>query len=209
MFDIQHYASFIAAVLIFQLMPGPGTLAILTATGRHGVRGGMAAVAGTLVGDAVWMLGAVLGLAALLQLYPQVFGWLQTLGVLYLCWIALQLLRKSTAPAAAPIHAHAAWSGFRQALAICLTNPKAMLFFVAFFPLFLDTAASAVTLAALLLHVTLISLFYQTALVFAGRWAARRLAGMAWAQTLARRLAGVALIGFGVKLALGDINQSP
>ncbi|MDO8960190.1 MAG: LysE family transporter [Rhodocyclaceae bacterium] len=208
MFDIQHYASFIAAVLIFQLIPGPGTFAILAATGRHGVRGGMAAVAGTLVGDAVWMLGAMLGLAALLQLYPQVFGGLQILGVLYLCWIGLQLLRKG----AAPIHAHAphaAWSDFRQALAICLTNPKAMLFFVAFFPLFLDTAATPATLAALVLHVTLISLLYQTALVFVGRWAARRLAGMVWAQTLARRLAGVALIGFGLKLALGDVNQSP
>ncbi|MDP2171147.1 MAG: LysE family transporter [Rhodocyclaceae bacterium] len=208
MFDIQHYASFIAAVLIFQLIPGPGTFAILAATGRHGVSGGMAAVAGTLVGDAVWMLGAALGLAALLQLHPEIFGALQMFGAGYLCWIGLQLLRKPTAPRAATPPAQQAWSSFRRALTICLTNPKAMLFFVAFFPLFISTAASATTLAALLLHVTVISLLYQTVLVFSGHWAAQRLARMDWLRALARRLAGVALIGFGVKLAMDDTNQA-
>lgn len=208
MFDIQHYASFIAAVLIFQLIPGPGTFAILAATGRHGVSGGMAAVAGTLAGDAVWMLGAVLGLAALMQLHPEIFGALQTFGAVYLCWIGLQLLRKPTATRAAVPPAQRVWSSFRRALAICLTNPKAMLFFVAFFPLFISADASATTLTALLLHVTVISLIYQTILVFAGHWAARRLARICWLQTLARRLAGMALIGFGVKLAMDDSSQA-
>jgi threonine/homoserine/homoserine lactone efflux protein len=210
MFDIQHYSSFIAAVLIFQLVPGPGTLAILTATGRHGVPGGMAAVTGTLCGDLVWMLGAILGLAALLQLHPEVFGWVQILGALYLCWIGWQLVRQpaNTSATAAPTPARHAWSNFRRALAICLTNPKAMLFFVAFFPLFINAEATASTLAALLLHVTLISLAYQTLLVFLGHWAAQRLAGFTWVQTLARRLAGLAVIGFGVKLILDEVSQS-
>lgn len=203
MFGIQHYASFIAAVLIFQLVPGPGTLAILAATGRHGVKGGMAAVAGTLVGDALWMLGAVLGLAALLQLHPEVFGAMQMVGAAYLGWIGLQLLR-APPRSAAPRNAPDAWHGFRQALAVCLTNPKAMLFFVAFFPLFLDADAGAAPLAALLLHVTLVSLLYQTALVLAGHRLARRLAAQPRLQTALRRAAGSALIGFGIKLALDN-----
>lgn len=203
MFGIQNYPEFIAAVLLFQLIPGPGTLAILTATGRHGVKGGMAAVAGTLAGDALWMLGAVLGLAALLQLHPEVFGSLQMAGVAYLCWIGLQLLRAPAWPSA-PRAARAPWQGFRQALAVCLTNPKAMLFFVAFFPLFLAADASTATLAALLLHVTLISLLYQTALVLAGHRLARRLTGQPRLQTALRRAAGSALIGFGIKLALDN-----
>jgi threonine/homoserine/homoserine lactone efflux protein len=204
--DIQHYASFIAAVLIFQLIPGPGTFAILAATGRHGVSAGMAAVAGTLAGDAVWMLGAVLGLAALLQLHPEIFGALQTFGAVYLCWIGMQLLRKPTHTVALQPPARQVWNNFRRALAICLTNPKAMLFFVAFFPLFINADASAITLTALLLHVSLISLIYQTILVFAGHWTARRLARMNWMRNLARRMAGMALIGFGVKLVLDEPN---
>lgn len=201
MFGIQNYPEFILAVLVFQLIPGPGTLAILAATTRHGVQGGMAAVAGTLVGDALWMLGAVLGLAALLQLYPAVFGGLQLAGVAYLCWIGLQLLR-APGRSATPQAARAPWAGFRQALAVCLTNPKAMLFFVAFFPLFLDAQAGAITLGALLLHVTLISLLYQSGLVLIGHWVARRLAAYAWLNRFLRRLCGIALIGFGIKLAL-------
>lgn len=203
MFGIRNYPEFIAAVLVFQLIPGPGTLAILAATGRHGPRGGMAAVAGTLAGDALWMLGAVLGLAALLRVYPGVFGALRMAGVVYLCWIGLRLLR-APAPAAAPQLARNPWAGFRQALTVCLTNPKAMLFFVAFFPLFLDPGAGPATLAALLLHVTLLSLLYQTALVLAGHWAARRLAGRSRFALLLRRLCGLALVGFGIRLALDD-----
>ncbi len=211
MFDIQHYGSFIAAVLIFQLAPGPGTLAILTATGRHGVSGGMAAVAGTLCGDLVWMLGAILGLAAMLQLHPEIFGAVQALGALYLCWMGWQLMRQpadtGTAATARSSPARPTWTSFRHALAICLTNPKAMLFFVAFFPLFINADATAATLAALLLHVTLLSLAYQTMLVLAGHWAAQRLAKFDWVQVLARRLAGLAIIGFGAKLILGEVNQ--
>jgi len=65
-----------------------------------------------------------------------------------------------------------------------------------------------VTLAALLLHVSLISLLYQSILVFAGHWAAQRLARLPWVQILARRMAGLALIGFGVRLAFEEVSQS-
>ena len=51
MFDIQNYGSFVAAIVVFQLIPGPGTLAILNATARNGVGAGLGAVLGTLAGD--------------------------------------------------------------------------------------------------------------------------------------------------------------
>ena len=51
MFDIQNYASFVLAVLVFQLIPGAGTIAIVNATARNGTAAGMAAVAGTLAGE--------------------------------------------------------------------------------------------------------------------------------------------------------------
>lgn len=204
MFDIQNYSSFIIAILIFQLLPGPGTVAILNATARHGVGAGMAAVLGTLVGDALYMVAAVAGLAALMQTMPLLFSLLQWTGAAYLCWMGIQLLR--AAGDATSAHADLAdgtRDTFRQACLVSLTNPKVMLFFLAFFPLFLQADAATVTLLALLAHVTLLSLLYQTLLVLAGNAVARRLRSLPWARRVATRLAGIALLGFGLRLGFG------
>ena len=205
MFDIQNYISFIAAILVFQLIPGPGTLAILNATARNGVKAGLGAVLGTLLGDFLYMVAAVAGLATLMQANPLLFQGLQWFGVAYLAWMGIQLLRSSMQTAPAKIEPQQkAWVYFRQALAVSLTNPKVILFFVAFFPLFLRPEASAITLASMMLHVTALSLVYQVGLVLLGNQIAQRLKVLPSARKIAMRLAGVALIGFGVKLALNN-----
>lgn len=202
MFDIQNYPSFVLAVLVFQLIPGAGTIAILNATARDGAAAGMAAVAGTLAGDFVFMVAAVAGLAAVMQANPLLFEALQWFGAAYLCWLGLQLLRQRVGPAGPePSARRSPWAHFRQGFAVSLTNPKVMLFFVSFFPLFLRPTASAATLAAMMLHVTLLSLAYQAMLVLAGTAVARRLASIPSARRIATRLGGVALIGLGIKLA--------
>jgi threonine/homoserine/homoserine lactone efflux protein len=205
MFGIENYGSFVAAILVFQAAPGPGTLAILNATARNGAGAGLGAVAGTLIGDFVYMVAAVAGLAALMQAYPVAFQALQWLGAAYLCWMGLGLLRAriELVTDAAPPHRRATVY-FRQAFAVSLTNPKVVLFFVAFFPLFLRADAPPSTLVAMMAHVTLLSFAYQAGLVFAGNAIAWRLRRFPAARRLATRLAGIALIGFGVKLALGN-----
>ena len=65
MFDIQNYTSFVMAILLFQLIPGAGTIAILNATARNGIGAGMGAVMGTLLGDFLFMIAALAGLATL------------------------------------------------------------------------------------------------------------------------------------------------
>jgi leucine efflux protein len=204
MFDIQNYASFIAAIVVFQLIPGPGTLAILNATARGGVGAGMGAVLGTLAGDFVYMLAAVLGLAAILAAYPQVLAAAQWAGIAYLCWLGARLLfaRVDDPAAAAPRRDNGVY--FRQAFAVSLTNPKVVMFFMAFFPLFLHPGSTPGTLVAMMLHVSLIAFVYQAGLVLIGNAAARRLARWPHARRLATRLAGIALIGFGARLALGN-----
>lgn len=202
MFDIQNYASFVAAVLVFQLIPGPGTIAILNATARNGVRAGGAAVLGTLAGDFVFMVAAVAGLAAIMQSNPVVFQALQWFGAGYLVWMGVQLLRANMAGtdvAAEPQRSPAVY--FRQAFAVSLTNPKVILFFVSFFPLFLTPDASALTLGVMMAHVTVLSLLYQGLLVLLGNRVARALRGLPSARKVATRLAGLALIGFGIRLA--------
>ena len=200
-FDIQHYASFIAAILIFQAVPGPGTLTILNATARDGARAGLAAVLGTLCGDLLFMLAAVAGLAAVMRAYPLLFQGLQWFGAAYLMWLGARMLVGGEEASSADTATGTAPARFRQAFAVSVTNPKVMLFFVAFFPLFLQPAASPLTLAVMMAHVTLISLAYQSGLVFVGHHVARALRGLPAARRIASRLGGIALIGFGIRLA--------
>jgi leucine efflux protein len=205
MFDIQNYGSFVAAIVVFQLIPGPGTLAILNATARNGVGAGLGAVAGTLIGDFVFMVAAVAGLAAVMSANPELLRALQWFGAAYLCWMGLQLLRTRLAGDAARTEPRkSASTYFRQALAVSLTNPKVVLFFVAFFPLFLHPGSSRSTLAAMMVHVTVISFLYQGGLVVAGNAIARRMRSLPSARRIATRLAGGALIAFGIRLAAGD-----
>lgn len=204
--DIQNYSSFITAVLVFQAVPGAGTVAILDATARNGRAAGMAAVLGTLAGDGVLMAAAVLGLAAIMRTQAALFEGLQWLGVAYLCWLGVQLMRSGAgAQASGAPHDQARMLYFRRALAVSLTNPKAVLFFVAFFPVFLSPGASAVTLVAAMLHVTVLSLLYQSALVLVGNWAAERLSRFVHARQLATCLAGAVLIALGIRLAFGMV----
>lgn len=204
MFGIEHYASFVSAIVLFQLIPGAGTLAILNATARRGVHAGLSAVLGTLVGDAVWMVGAALGLAAVMQANPALFRALQWFGVVYLLWMAWGLLRSGRSEAVSEVVAVSSWQYARQAALVSLTNPKVMLFFVAFFPLFLRHDSGALTLFVMMAHVSLISLLYQAGLVLLGHWVARVFEGVPQAQVWAKRLAGVALIGFAAKLAANN-----
>jgi threonine/homoserine/homoserine lactone efflux protein len=205
MFDIQNYASFVAAILIFQLAPGPGMLAILDATARHGVGGGFAAVGGTLLGDFAYMVGAVLGLAAVMNAYPLAFAALQWFGVGYLCWLGLQLLRSPIVTTDGPVELQRNGRHyFRQACLVSLANPKVILFFMAFFPLFLRVDATPLTLVAMMAHVTLISFLYQAGLVLMGNAVVCKFSAWPLARRLAVRLAGVALIGFGIRLALNN-----
>jgi leucine efflux protein len=205
MFDIQNHASFIAAILVFQLIPGPGTLAILNATGRNGIGAGLGAVVGTLLGDFIYMAGATLGLAAVMRAYPLAFEALQWLGSAYLYWLGIQLLRSPVSgDASMPEQKKSGRLYFRQAFMVSLTNPKVILFFMAFFPLFLRADASPVTLGILMAHVTIISFLYQSGLVFIGNALARKLSSLPSVHKTATRLAGIALIGFGVKLAANN-----
>ena len=168
MLGIRDFPAFLLAILIFQAVPGPGTLAILKASAA-GRRAGLTTVLGTLSGDAVYMFAAAVGLAAFVSARPMILNGLQWFGVAYLCWLGLKLLlgkKHSAGNGAASEVGHRQY--FRRAFVISLTNPKVMLFFVAFFPLFMRPEAGALTLLAMALIVTFTSGLYQSLLVLIG-----------------------------------------
>ena len=165
----------------------------------------MGAVLGTLFGDFLYMLAAVLGLAAVLAAFPMVFAALRWFGIAYLLWIGWGLIRNTgKGMAVATIGQMPGWLHFRRAFAVSLTNPKVVMFFMTFFPLFMEPGARSLTLVVMMAHVTLLSLLYQTGLVVVGSLLTPRLAQIPAVRTLAARVAGIALIGFGIRLALND-----
>ena len=202
MFGIQNYNGFLLAVILFQLYPGPGTIAILNATARGGVGKGMKAVFGTLTGDFIYMLSAVLGLAAILSANPGILNVAQWIGIAYLFWIGIKYFRVSANKIDPAEKEVKDWACYREALAICLTNPKAIIFFMAFFPLFLTDDSKPSTLTILMAHVTVISFLYQSMLVLLGNATIRKISKFRSAPVITTRLAGVAIMAFGIKLLL-------
>jgi leucine efflux protein len=202
MFGIADYASFIVAVIVFLMIPGPGNLALITSTGKGGLRGGLACTFGVIAGDQVLMWLAVAGVAALLTAWPPAFHAVQWLGALYLAWLGARMLL--TQPGDAPVLEIKPHHYFRQALFITLLNPKAIVFYMAFFPLFVEPAhhQGLLTFGVMAATIAVLTFAYGLIVVLLTHRLAERLRASPRVTGALQKLAGVFLIGFGVKLAL-------
>ncbi len=201
MFGIADFGAFCAAILLFLALPGPGTFALLTSTGKGGRRGGAAATLGVILGDQVLLWLAVAGVAALLAAHPAWFKAVQWLGAGYLAWIGLKLIFARDGDAS-PIRIEPR-QYLRQAFLITLLNPKAIVFYMAFFPLFIDPAThlGLPTFAAMAVTIAIISAVYCLSLVMLAEAVSAKVRAHQGLARALQRLAGVALLGFGIKLA--------
>jgi leucine efflux protein len=200
MLGIADFPAFCAAILLFLALPGPGTFALLTSTAKGGFRAGAAATAGLIAGDQVLMWLAVAGVAALLAAHPMLFKAVQYLGAAYLAWIGFRLLFAKEG-AASPIRIEPRQYA-RQAFLITLLNPKAIVFYMAFFPLFINPALhqGAITFAAMAATIALITAAYCLTLCLFAQAIGRHVRAHAGLAKLLERLAGVFLIAFGIRL---------
>jgi leucine efflux protein len=202
MFGIADYPNFVVAVIVFLLIPGPGNLALITSTSKGGLRGGFAATFGVMAGDQVLIWLAVAGVAALLTTYPPAFHAVQWLGAAYLAWLGARLL--FARPGDRPVLEIRPHHYFQQAMVITLLNPKAIVFYMAFFPLFVDPAQhrGLLTFGVMAATIALLTFLYGAAVVLLTHHFAERLRANPKVSAGLQKLAGVFLIGFGVKLAL-------
>lgn len=202
MFGITDYPAFALAIIVFLMIPGPGNLALITSTGKGGIRGGMAATLGVIAGDQILMWMAVAGVAALLTAYPSAFHAVQWLGAAYLaCLGARMILAK---PGAAPLLNIRPRDYFKQTVLITLLNPKAIIFYMAFFPLFVSPTRhqGLLTFAAMALTIALLTFIYGLVMVLLTHRLAERMRANPLVGTWLNRIAGLFLVGFGVKLVL-------
>lgn len=202
MFGVADYGAFVAAILIFLAIPGPGNLALITSTGKGGIPGGLAATLGVIAGDQVLMWAAVAGVAALLVAYPAAFHAVQWLGAAYLAWLGWRML--TAKPGAAPVLHIEPRRYFQQAGLITLLNPKAIVFYMAFFPLFVDPAhhQGVLTFGVMAATIAVLTFLYGLAVVLLTHFLAERMRANPRIARVLEKIAGVFLIGFGVKLAV-------
>ena len=202
MLGIADYGAFVVAVLIFLLIPGPGNLALMTSTAKGGIRGGLAATLGVILGDQCLMWLAVAGVAALLAAYPAAFHAVQWLGAGYLAWLGARMLLAK--PGAKPVIDIKPRHFLRQALAITLLNPKAIVFYMAFFPLFVDPRhhQGFVTFGFMAVTIAALTFVYGLVAVLLTYFLAERLRASPLLSRLLEKLAGAFLIAFGIKLAM-------
>jgi leucine efflux protein len=201
-FGISDYGAFVAAIVLFLAIPGPGNLALITSTSKGGLAGGLMATLGVIAGDQVLMWLAVAGVAAVLSTYPAAFAAIQWAGAAYLAWLGWKML--SAKPGDAPVLNIRPRQYFQQALAITLLNPKAIVFYMAFFPLFVDpqTHLGWVSFGVMAATVAALTFLYGLGMTLLTHYLAERMRANPVVGRVLEKVAGLFLVGFGLKLAL-------
>ena len=199
---VADYGAFVIAVLVFLAIPGPGNLALITSTSKGGIAGGMGATLGVIGGDQLLLWAAVAGVSAIMVAYPTAFHAVQWLGAIYLAWLGAKMLLAK--PGAAPILQIKPRHYFRQALFITLLNPKAIVFYLAFFPLFVDPAQhqGLKTFGVMAATIAVLTFLYGLTAVLLTWTLAERLRANPKIVTTLEKAAGMFLVAFGIKLAL-------
>ena len=199
---VADYGAFVAAIIVFLLIPGPGNLALITSTSKGGVAGGLGATFGVIAGDQVLLWAAVAGVSAVMTAYPAAFRAVQWMGAVYLTWLGVKMLIAKAGDA--PILQIRPHHYFRQALVITLLNPKAIVFYMAFFPLFIDSAQhqGITTFGVMAATIATLTFLYGLAAVLLTYFLAERIRASPHISGFLQKAAGVFLIGFGIKLAI-------
>jgi threonine/homoserine/homoserine lactone efflux protein len=201
---VETWALFVVTETLLCLTPGPAVLLVLSQGLARGTRASVAANVGILGGNAVYFALSGTGLGAVLVASYEVFSAIRWLGAGYLVWLGVMAFAgrsralSVTAASGPPV----GWGRmFANGFVLQVANPKALVFFVALLPQFID-ARGAVVAQVLILGVTSVIIEFFVLLAYgaaAGR--ATALASRPRFRTLANRLAGSMLIVAGVGIA--------
>ncbi|MFD5631730.1 MULTISPECIES: leucine efflux protein LeuE [unclassified Streptomyces] len=213
MLGVTDLPTYLVGLILIVLLPGPNSLYVLSVAARRGIRTGYTAAAGVWCGDTVLMTLSAAGVASLLQGNALLFGIVKYAGAGYLTWLAIGMLRaawsmwrtrRERTVVEAPGEQTAEERPFRRALVISLFNPKAILFFVAFFVQFVDPgyAYPALSFVVLGAFAQLASFLYLSALIFSGTRLAAAFRSRRRLSAGATTAAGALFLGFAVKLTL-------
>src|SRR3989442_6533382 len=198
---IEIYLAYVLACILIAIIPGPTVTVIVANSLKHGTRAGLLNVAGTQLGLGLMMLTLVVGLTSVIVAMGWLFDWLRYAGAAYLVWLGWKLLQSPDALAETQAVAVPRGGFVIQGFLVIMANPKALLFFGAFIPQFIDPkgnyAAQIVLLGVTAMVIALLSDgAYAVLTGRAGAFLSRR------RVRVVSRLSGACLIGGGIWLAL-------
>ncbi len=197
--SLELWLAFTVAATILCATPGPTILLVTGFALRHGTRRALPAVGGVVAGDALAMSLSLAGVGAIVAASAELFTLLKLIGAGYLVWLGVKAWR-TPVPSRGIDVADAAPPGRlqRQAFIVTALNPKGIMFFIAFMPQFVSTAAPVLPQLAILGGTFLIVAGINAALyvLLAGHMQHRLRDGraLAWAN----RVGGSFLIGAGL-----------
>ena len=203
-----QFGVFLGAVIILGVAPGPGIFYIMATSIAQGARSGFMAVLGIAAGTFVHVLLAVFGLTVVIASSLVVFQFVKYAGATYLIVLGVYLLirqrvRREPRPGQSPREARRV---FMQAVMVNVLNPKVGIFFLAFFPQFVDPARGDPAMQFLLLGVILIGVVLVTDTLFAlaagavTQYLKGRAGGYRWPQAVG----GLTYIALGIFSATID-----
>lgn len=162
--------AFFLAILVFSITPGPGVFAVMARALVRGAGDCYMLAFGMAVSDIVYLVAACFGLATIATHWGEVFTIIRILGALYLVYLGWKMWTASTNLGAAgrDVGKTGVAASFLQGFLISASNPKVILFYIAFLPSFMDLSklsgidivlASVLTLVGLVLGLMLIAVF--------------------------------------------------
>jgi threonine/homoserine/homoserine lactone efflux protein len=216
MFPEPHlFAIFLGAAVLLAVTPGPDTMFVAANSLSGGVRSGLVACLGILVGNIGHSLLAAVGVSTLIAASPIAFDVLRWMGAFYLAWIGLQALqaawrswRADARPAARqPTRARPGdWTVFSRAVLTNLANPKVIMFFVAFLPQFVSPGRGSIAVQTFTLGMTLnlVGIAWLMGIAALTGWMVDRMARVRWVTVALDALSGLFFLGLAVKLFLTE-----
>ena len=195
----ELFAAFLVITMILVVTPGPIVTLVIATGASHGMRAALTTVLGTTIGCAILLAAIATGLSWVLKNAVGLFEILRWAGVAYLVWLGIQAWRHAGTAAEAPPKTRVY---FWRGMFVALTNPKAIAFFTAFLPQFVDPSLPAERQLFVMCVTSILIAF-----VFDSGWAIASGLGRAWFMQPSRakllgRMSGAVLIGGGIWLSL-------
>ena len=212
MFGIENYLGFILAAILLNLTPGTDSMYIITRSISQGQTAGFYSVLGITSGILVHTLLAALGLSVLLANSPTAFMIVKYIGAAYLCYLGLKmLLSKNSSSIANNLSkdqnvtsqkAVDGWQIYKQGVLTNTFNPKVALFFLAFFPQFIDASYAYGMLSFLMLGLTFATTGFIWCLCLAllASKFSKKLRENPKIESMMNKISGVVFMGLGIKL---------
>lgn len=199
---LESAVSFFIAIFIFGITPGPGIFAILARALTQGSRACFMLALGMVASDILYLIAACLGLAAIATHWGELFSVIRIVGAIYLLYLGWKMWTAPVAPEGIgqDLTTSRHSLSFLQGFLISASNPKVILFYIAFLPTFMDLTVLGSTDILLASALTLVSLTLALMLIagFAAR--ARRVFTTEKAQKRLNRSAGSLMVGAGAFL---------